>query len=518
MRTEQPTQSGTGADLLLRLRGIHKHFPGVHVLKGIEFEVCSGEVHALVGENGAGKSTLMHILAGVHQPDAGSIEWCGDHDVVIENEHAAQRLGLAIVFQERSLFGTLNVAENVFAGRQPINRWGRIDRGVLRRETRRLLDQVGLTCDPDSPLTQLSPAQQQMVEIAKALSLHARLIIFDEPTAALTETETRALFAVIRQLKAQQVGIIYISHRLEEVFQMADRVTVLKDGEGQGTFRVSETTPASLINRMVGRDLAGREIRSESDPTPKQARLEVRDISDALSAGAAPVVLRGISFEVRAGEILVLAGLAGSGRTELAMSIFGARPKGSGEVLIDGQPVRIHSPADAIAFGLGYLPEDRKEAGLFLEMSVAENVAAAQLRLFGDWWHQIRRQEKVAEQYRQKLRIACRTVRQSVQRLSGGNQQKVVLSRWLLANPRVLIVDEPTRGIDVGAKAEVHSLLVELARNGTAVVVISSELPEVLALADRVLVLRQGRIAGELTRAEATEEKIMRYASLENIA
>ena len=473
---------------LLEVRGIHKRFPGVHALRGVDLEVRRGEVHALVGENGAGKSTLMHLLAGVYQPDAGTIYFAGGENIRIADEHAAQQLGIAIVFQERSLFGDLSVAENIFAARQPINRWGRIDRKTLFDRTRALLRQVGIAISPDTPVCRLSPAQQQMVEIAKALSLHPRLMIFDEPTAALTDVETRALFAVIDRLKQQGVGIIYISHRLEEIFETADQVTVLRDGENQGTFPVTATSPEHLISRMVGRELARCRL-DETSPTGC-VMLEARDVA-------------GVSFTVRAGEVLAFAGLAGAGRTEMALALIGAQ--GSASVRLNGKTIKINSPADAIAAGIGYMPEDRKEAGLFLEMSVAQNVVGARL-------DQFRNQERIAEEFRQRLRIACRTVRQPVQELSGGNQQKVVLARWLLVNPKVLIVDEPTRGVDVGAKAEVHVLLRELARRGTAVIVISSDLPEVLAVADRILIMGDGRITGELSFGEATEERILRYA------
>ena len=475
---------------LLSMRGIHKHFPGVHALRGVDFEVQRGEVHALVGENGAGKSTLMHLLAGVYQPDAGVIVFDSCEAVRIPSEHAAQKLGIAIVFQERSLFNDLTIAENIFAARQPINRWGRIKRRELFEQACHWMQRVNLSLRPDTLVCELSPAQQQMVEIAKALSLQAKLIIFDEPTAALTDTETRALFGVIEQLKQQHVGIIYISHRLEEVFEIADRVTVLRDGEKQGTFAINETSTANLISRMVGRELT--RCRAGDTVAEGPVVLDVRN-------------LNGISFTARAGEVLAFAGLAGAGRTEMALALFGARKHDAGEVRINSIPLQINSPADAIAAGIGYMPEDRKETGLFLEMSVAQNVVGARLEHF-------REQESISEDFRKRLRIACRSVRQPVQNLSGGNQQKVVLAKWLLVNPKVLIVDEPTRGVDVGAKAEVHLLLRELARKGTAVIVISSDLPEILAVADRILVMREGRITGELAFADATEERILRHA------
>lgn len=498
---------------LLSMHGVSKRFGGVQALDGVNLEVRAGEVHALVGENGAGKSTLMHILAGVHQPDGGRIVWEGK-EVILANEHVAQQLGIAIVFQERSLFSSLTVAENIFAGRQPVSGWGMIDHRSLHEQTREILGRVGLACDPKAPLAELSAAQQQMVEIAKALSLNAKLIIFDEPTAALTERETAALFSVTAQLKGRGVAIIYISHRLEEIFGIADRVTVLKDGRWQGTFAVSQTTTDELIRRMVGRGISRRHDRGGVRGSEAPAVLEVRHLNDHSLEGEVKTVLRDISFQVRAGEIVALAGLSGAGRTELALSIFGARPRDTGEILIDGRKVEINSPSDAIAAGLAYLPEDRKEGGLFLEMTIAQNVAAAGLKDFGSWWFQDGKSAAAAEEFRNKLRITSQSVKQVTQSLSGGNQQKVVLAKWLLVRPKVLIVDEPTRGIDVGAKAEVHDLLCELAGSGTAVVVISSELPEVLAMADRILVMHEGRITAELSGVEATEETILRYASL----
>jgi ABC-type sugar transport system ATPase subunit len=499
---------------LLEIRGIEKRFPGVHALKGVSLGVSRGEVHALVGENGAGKSTLMHILAGVQKPDAGEIVLDG-RPVKIADEKHAQRLGIGIVFQERSLFGLLSVAENVFAHRLPVNRWGVIDPRRLHAQTRAALARFGLEkIDPRAPVEQLSPSAKQMVEIAKALALDAKLMIFDEPTAALTEVETQALFRIIAQLKSQGVGVIYISHRLREIFEIADRVTVLRDGEIRGTLKVIETSVDDLVTRMVG-----REIQSRADEPgfadKGRIALEVRGLSNSRLTADVRARLRDISFKVHAGEIVGFAGLAGAGRTELALAIFGASPRDSGAILVDGKPINARSPQDAIAAGIGYVSEDRKEAGLFLEMSVAENIAATRLGYFGPWWMDTGRLNAVARDYLYRLRIAAPDVKKIVRQLSGGNQQKVALSKWLLRDPKVLIMDEPTRGIDVGAKAEVHDLLRELARKGKAVILISSDLAEVLAVADRILVMREGRISGELSRHEATEERIMRYASLE---
>jgi ABC-type sugar transport system ATPase subunit len=495
---------------LCTMHGIRKSFDGNAVLKDVDFELCTGEVHALVGENGAGKTTLMNILAGVYQPDSGSIRLRGCAPVTIADEKRAQELGIAIVFQERSLFAQLSIAENIFAARQPVKSLGRIDRKTLRENAHSLLLRTGLDADSQQAVETLSPAQQQLVEIAKALSLNPAIVIFDEPTSSLTERETHRLFEVIRQLRSDGAGVIYITHRLREVFQIADRVTVLKDGEGQGTMRVAATSSHDLIRRMVGRSLELRHQDAVAAGNP--ILLEVRNLSDPSTAPKP--LLRNISFNARRGEILGFAGLAGAGRTELALAIFGARALGAGEIFVAGKRVVIHSPSEAIAAGLGYAPEDRKDGGLFLDMTVAENIGSASLRRFGQFWLRDREQMHAATQFEHSLRIVCRTPKQLVQSLSGGNQQKVALAKWLLVNPTVLIVDEPTRGVDVGAKAEVHHMLYKLSRRGTAVVVISSDLPEILDVSDRIYVMREGTISGELSRRDATEEAVMRLASL----
>jgi ribose transport system ATP-binding protein len=495
---------------LLILRGIHKSFPGVHALKGVDLEVRRGEVHAVVGENGAGKSTLMQILAGVHRPDAGRIGFDGREDVSFPDERAAQEAGIALVFQERSLFGSMSVAENVFAARQPAGRWGRIDRRALEARTRAILDEVGLAVPTDTPVERLSSAQQQMVEIAKGLSLGPKLILFDEPTAALSPAETDLLFGVIRRLRSQGTAIIYISHRLEEVFAISDRVTVLKDGAGQGTFRAADLRPRDLVARMVGREVNPHQARADLPPAGGGPMLEVLGLTDR--PGARPR-LKDIRFEVRSGEIVGLAGLVGAGRTELALALFGARPGAKGEVRVDGRRVAARSPAQAIAAGIGYLPEDRKEGGLFLDMSVEENVAAVAAARPGSWWYGAGRHRAATEKLCRALGVVCRGPEEPVRNLSGGNQQKLVLAKWLLARPRVFIADEPTRGVDVGAKSEIHGLLYELARQGSAVIVISSDLPEVLAVSDRILVMREGRITGELPKG-AEEAAVMNLASM----
>jgi ABC-type sugar transport system ATPase subunit len=492
---------------VLQMRGIRKSFGGGDVLKNVDFDVRAGEVHALCGENGAGKSTLMNILAGVVAPDAGQITL--DHQAFnkFANANAARRAGVSIVFQERSLFGPLTVAENIFAGRQPVTAWGMISPYRMYSDAQRLLEGIAPDVGADAIVADLSPAQQQMVEIAKALSLDARIVIFDEPTAALTESETTRLFRVIRHLRDRGVGIVYISHRLEEIFTVADRVTVLKDGAWQGTLTVAETTTDELIRRMVGRDV--EQMASPGDHASSPVLLEVKGLTDPGPAG----LLKNVSFRVHAGDIVGLAGLAGAGRTETALAIFGVRPIGSGEIRLNGRPVKISSPADAISAGLGYVSEDRKESGLFLDMSIRRNISAARLSLFGRFFFRDGEEFNTAQRYRDKLRVICRDVEQDAGHLSGGNQQKVLLARWLLVNPRVLIVDEPTRGVDVGAKAEVHQLLRDFAGQGNAVVMISSDLPEVMTVSDRIYVMHAGHVAGELSRAAATEEALMRLAA-----
>jgi ABC-type sugar transport system ATPase subunit len=500
MTQHRPTES---EEPLLRLRGISKGFPGVQALQDVDLEVRRGEAHAVCGENGAGKSTLMHILAGVHGPDAGTIDFDGRR-VCFENEHDAQSAGISMVYQELSLIDTLSVAENVFAGRQPLNRWGLIDSRALRRRTAEILAELNQQLDPGTPVAALSPAIRQMVEIARALSLDARLLVLDEPTSSLTRSETEALFRTIAAMKHRGVGVIYISHRLEEVFRVADRVTVLKDGANAGTFATRDVSQDTLIAAMVGRAAPeGQRPNGKAlDPAAPPA-LEVRGLSDGRR-------VHGVSFSIRAGEIVGFAGLAGAGRTEMAMAIFGAAPGGSGHIWIGGKPAVIRSPADAIRAGIGYIPEDRREAALFLDMSVAENVAASRNR---GWLWDRRAQHATANEFRERLAIRTPSVGQVVANLSGGNQQKVVLARWLQSNLKVLIADEPTRGVDVGAKAEMHELFRRLAAQGTAIVLISSEMPELLALADRILVMQQGRVSGELDAKQATEETILQYAA-----
>ena len=493
--------------LLLDASGIAKSFAGVRALHGVKLQIRPGEVHAVIGENGAGKSTLMHILAGIFPPDQGEIQWLGE-PVRFDNPREAQQAGISIVFQERSLAGPLSVGENIFFGRQPVTKFGTIDREAMLERSRQILNDLGMNLRVETSVEDLSPAEQQMVEIAKALSLNARLLVLDEPTSALTQTETLALFSVIKRLVTRGVSIIYISHLLPEVYEICDRVTVLRDGGYQGTFELKEITEDGLISKMVGRPYQAMVRGAVSRVADAPPALEVQDLSDGS-------LLRNVNFAAYRGQITALAGLAGSGRTELALCIFGARRIVRGQVLVSGQPRSIRSPKDAIEAGIGYLTEDRKDAGLFLQMTVAENGAAAALDRFGSWWLDELSLERETMNTARRFGLKGRA-HQPVEQLSGGNQQKVMLARWLLLRPSVLIVDEPTRGIDIGAKAEIYALLSELAVNGTCVVLISSELPEVLALADRILVMRGGRLAGEMARSQATQESILRMAALPN--
>lgn len=499
---------------LLRMEGISKFFPGVQALNGVSLEVFPGECLALVGENGAGKSTLMKILSGVYLPDEGHLVFGGE-PLTLSSPRQAQDFGISIIYQEFNLMPNLTVMENVFVGREP-ERFGFVRQASMARQTRELLRQLGVRLRPDAIVRDLSVADQQMVEIAKALSTNARLVIMDEPTSALSETEVTTLFQMIRQLKAQGLGIIFITHRLDEVFKIADRVTVLRDGRNAGEARVQEVTPDWIVRMMVGREL-GDLFQKEAAVVAVGAApaLEIRGLSrTGTMRDAAAIVLNDVSLTVRSGEIVGLAGLVGSGRTEVVRAVFGADPFDRGEILIDGIHVQIRSPRDAIRHGIGLVPEDRKTQALVLDLTVRENITLASLSRLVRFGFVLRGKERArAREFVQALRIRTPSLDQRAINLSGGNQQKVVIAKWLALRPRVLIMDEPTRGIDIGAKAEVHHLMSELAGQGVAILMISSELPEVLGMSDRVLVMRQGRIAGELLRADATQERIMTLAT-----
>lgn len=519
MMSSEPGAPGK-ARPLLQVTQINKSFPGVLALQDVSLEVYPGEVLGLVGENGAGKSTLMKILSGVYQPDSGEIAFDGK-PVVLHNPRQAQDLGIAIIYQEFNLMPNLSVEENVFVGREPNSakfvRWR-----ALRRQTTQLLDQLGVRLNPGAIVRDLSVAEQQMVEIAKALSLNARLVIMDEPTSALTDTEVAALFDIIRELKKRGLAVIYISHRMEEIFTICDRVTVLRDGQLAGNLPIAEATPDRIVRMMVGRPLgdlfrpeeAERRLEALAEHSPAPV-LEVRHLSRTGTVqDESAIVLEDVSFSVRPGEIVGLAGLVGSGRTEIARAIFGADDYDRGEILIAGQPARIHSPRQAIRLGIGLVPEDRKLQALVLGLAIRENIALSLLdRLSRFGIVRLGAERAVARRMVEALRVRTPSIEQKVLNLSGGNQQKVVIAKWLALRPKILIMDEPTRGIDIGAKAEVHGLMHQLAADGVAILMISSELPEIIGMSDRVLVMRQGRIAGELPRHEATQEAIMSLAT-----
>jgi ABC-type sugar transport system ATPase subunit len=489
---------------LLEMRGIAKSFVGVEVLHGVDIDLRAGEVHAIVGENGAGKSTLVKVLAGVHSPDRGTIRIDGQ-EISFAHPHAAQAAGIGIIYQEFNLLPDRTVAENVFVGREPVKR-GIIDRRAMERATSSLLQDLGeASFGPRTLARHLSVAQQQVVEIVKARSLDARILVLDEPTAALAEHEVELLFALVRRLQEQGIGMLYISHRLREVFALAERITVLKDGARVDTLNAAETDAGRLVNLMVGRELSDHYF------PPRANADEVGDVRLAVKGGGTNL-LRGIDLEVRAGEIVGIAGLQGSGRTELARAIFGADPFTTGTLEIEGRPARIRHPRTAIRAGLGFITEDRKLEGLALEQSVADNMMLAVRTVLPG---RKRRRDPNLISVRDlatAVELRARGPEQEVRFLSGGNQQKVVLAKWLETRPRVLIFDEPTRGIDVGAKAGIHDLMRGLARDGVAILMISSELPELIGMADRILVMREGAIAGELP-AGAGESDIMHLAT-----
>ncbi len=489
---------------LLEMTGISKTFPGVRALVDVSLEVRAGEVHALVGENGAGKSTLMRILGGIHQRDAGAIRLRGQAAAILSPQQARAQ-GISIIHQELNQIPALTVAENIFLGREPRRALGFVDWDAMFGRAEALLRDLGLPIDPRRRLSTLTVAEQQLVEIAKALSVEADLLVMDEPTAALTIEETERLFTFIRDLRARGVGIVYITHRLEEVFRIADRVTVLRDGQYVGTHSVAAITMDDLIRLMVGRQLTEKYPKEEVERGAPV--LEVRHLT---VRGA----FADVSFAVGRGEILGISGLVGSGKTELAHAIFGAIPADSGEILVDGRPVIIHSPADAIAHGIGFVTEDRKRLGLVLQMSVRGNITLPLLpELQRGSFVRHAKEDALVRQAIQDLDMAVTSPEQLARNLSGGTQQKVVVAKWLQTRARVLLLSEPTRGIDVGAKVEMYRLMVDLARRGVGIVMISSELPEILGMSDRILVMHEGRITGEFGREEATQETIMASAT-----
>jgi ribose transport system ATP-binding protein len=492
--------------------GITKRFPGVLALDGVDFHMGRGEVVAVIGENGAGKSTLMKVLGGVYQADAGEVRIEG-RAVEIRSVHEAIRRGIALIHQERTLATNLNVAENIYLGHEPS--WATwlplLDRSTLHRRAREVAARVGLEVDTHTVVHGLSTGRQQMVEVARALSLDARILVMDEPTSSLSQRETDALFRVIHELRRQGVSIVYISHRLGEVSEVADRIVVLRDGRNAGQLARAEADHASMVKLMVGRDISQYYRR---DHTPgDDVVLELRD-----------VVLAGhsherINFKVRRGEILCLAGLVGAGRTEIARALFGIDPIIEGSIRLEGREIAPRNPFDAVRQGFALVPEDRQVQGLVLDMAVKRNISLAELRLVHRWgfWDRRRERDNAAGMVA-KMNIRTPSLDQPVRYLSGGNQQKVVLAKWLSLQPKVLILDEPTRGVDVGAKQEIYGLICELTRSGVAILMISSEMEEVLGMSDRVVVIHEGAVAGELEREGLSEEAVVALATGQGVA
>ena len=489
---------------LLEAKSISKSFAGVHALKHVSFDLVEGEVHALIGENGAGKSTLIKVITGAIQADSGTLEIRGR--AVQQNDPAVARsLGITAIYQQPSLFPDLSVAENIALPLESGGVWRKVNWKERNRRARQLIGRVGGSIQPERLAATLSMPEQQIVEIAKAIGASVKIMIMDEPTASLTDREVHSLFKIIALLRGQGAGIIYISHRLEEISAIADRVTVLRDGETIATRRTDEVDKAALIGMMVGREISAVFPKREV-PLGKTV-MELRNVSNR-AAG-----LRDISFSVRSGEILGVAGLVGSGRTELAETLFGLTPADSGEILINGSPVRIKSPTQSIQQGIGYVPEDRRQHGVVLELPIAANTSLANLKIVSRYGLIDRSKESsLAHRYVQQLGIKAPSVYTETGALSGGNQQKVALARWLAINPKILILDEPTQGVDVGSKSEIHGLMMDLAARGLAIIMISSELPEILGMSDRIAVMHEGTIAGVLSRQEATQHKILSLA------
>lgn len=492
-------------DTILRMKSISKSFPGVRALDDVSFEVRRGEVHAILGENGAGKSTLVKILSGAYRRDSGEIELDG-HPVEIHNPSHAQSLGIAMIYQEFNLAPHLSVEANIFIGREPRRGpFAIIDQRAIHRQSQKLIKQLGVELDVTHRINTLNVCQQQITEIAKALSMKSHVVIMDEPTSALSESEILTLFSVIRRLKQEGLGIIYISHNLGEVFEIADRITVLRDGKKIDTQNAREVTPEEEVQKMVGRDIADMYAKREVPVGEVVLRV------NGLSSGN---MLRQISFELRSGEVVGIAGLLGSGRTELIRAIFGADRTERGTVEVVGYKHKINRIGDAIRGGIGLVPEDRKEQGLFLGMPLGPNISAASIRDVS--YHGIldrKKERALAAKYVEELDIKIAGLEQLVLNLSGGNQQKTVLAKWLARSPQILLLDDPTRGIDVGAKQAIYRLIGELAATGVGIIFVSSELPEILGISDRILVMGSGQIKGEFSRAEATQEKIMSLAT-----
>lgn len=490
---------------LIEMTGIDKSFGKVNVLKNVSFSLEKGEIHALMGENGAGKSTLMKILTGIYTKDAGDIRVRGQ-EVEIGSPKEAEQLGIAVIHQELNIIPQLTVMENMFLGRDLCyGKTGILRTREMKQRTREYLNRLGVHLDPGMEAGKLSIGQQQMIEIARALSVNAEVLIMDEPTAALTDREIEALFNVMRELRSQGVGIVYVSHRMEEIFAMCDRISVLRDGTFVGTETIKETDLDTVVRMMVGRQLGER--FPERNTAIGEERLRVEELSDG-------EIISNISFFARRGEVLGIAGLMGSGRTEIARTLFGVSEKQTGKVFLDGKEVRIRKPDDAIAHGIAFVTEDRKAQGLVLGLSVRENIALTNLNtLSQNGVMSGVKEEQLVRDMIQRLNIKASSGEQTVKSLSGGNQQKVVIGKWLGITPKVLILDEPTRGVDIGAKKEIYNIMNQLTTEGVTIIMISSELPEILGMSDRILVMHEGRLAAVMDKTQATQEKIMHAAT-----
>ena len=494
------------SDTILKMQGIQKYFSGVHALNGVNFDLKAGEVHALMGENGAGKSTLIKVLCGIHKRDGGTIELLGK-EVDFDNIAQSQDAGVSVIHQELNMMNHLTVAQNMFIGRE-FKKNGIIDDRKMEQEAQKLFDKMGVKIDPSAKLGALTVGKQQMVEIAKAVSRDCKLLVLDEPTAALTQPEVEELFKIMNEMKTKGIGMIYISHRMDEITRISDRVTVMRDGEYVGTVNTAEVTKDDIVKMMVGRVIMGEQKEASKVPEDAPVVLEVKH----LNAGKE---VKDVSFQLRKGEILGFAGLMGAGRTEVARALYGADRKQTGEILINGKPVKIKTPSQAVKHGICYLSEDRKRYGLMLQKSVTENSAIASVDdfitagLIND-----KKMREVSAEKNALLRTKTPSMEQLLKNLSGGNQQKVIIARWLMKNSDIFIFDEPTRGIDVGAKSEIYTLMDELVQQGKSIIMISSELPEVLRMSDRILVMCEGRKTGELDISEATQENIMQLATM----
>ena len=493
-------------ETILKMQGIQKHFSGVHALKGVNFELRAGEVHALMGENGAGKSTLIKVLCGIHKRDGGTIEYLGQ-EVSYNNIGESQDAGISVIHQELNMMNHLTVAQNMFIGREFMKN-GLIDDKAMEAEAQRQFDKMGVKIDPSVKLGDLTVGKQQMVEITKAISRDCKLLVLDEPTAALTLPEVEELFKIMRELKEKGIGMIYISHRMDEINRISDRVTVMRDGEYVGTVNTAEVTKDDIVKMMVGRVIMGEQKACSACPADAPVILEVKN----LNAGKE---VKNVSFQLRKGEILGFAGLMGAGRTEVARALYGADARQTGEIYINGKKVKIKTPSQAVKNGICYLSEDRKRYGLMLDKSITDNSAIASVEDFINFGIiNDAKMRDVSAEANAKLRTKTPSMEQLLKNLSGGNQQKVIIARWLIKNADIFIFDEPTRGIDVGATSEIYTLMDELVKQGKSIIMISSELPEVLRMSDRIVVMCEGRKTGELDISEATQENIMQLATM----